>query len=256
MSADLNPPPESSAQPSEQRSEGPQESEPPEQGADGPGADERPDLHIATSVLGDANCTALATTPTSAGDRAELLGSTDWRGLIAREESATVGRLDLGITLQGGDRALTIESIDIEPLTPGPTAALDGALLCGEPQGDTERLELAADLDVPAPFVHTEDEPERPYFDGHVITLAPAEQMSLAMSLRAEEGLREFELVVAYVLEGERAELRVPPPNGEGFAVTGPAGSYGAGYLNTIVGPRELEPAEMCDWAGWQGECR
>ncbi|WP_165986711.1 hypothetical protein [Streptomyces sp. YIM 98790] len=215
----------------------------------------RPDLHASASLLGITSCTALATAPTALEDRAELAAGGDWSGLISRHSGAALGQLHVGITLQGGDRALTIDSIDIEPRAGRASPPHDGALLCWAGQGDEPRVQLAADMDLPEPYLHDEESPTLPHFRDSVITLAPHEQVSLAVSFRAEEGHREFELIIRYVLDGERGSLPVPPPDGQEYAVTAPADTYEAAYLSTVTGTRQMDSQEICQWTGAHENC-
>jgi hypothetical protein len=221
---------------------------PPPSSTPSPPSKGRPDLYVSSRSTNEWPCIALATTPTSPADRASLATGEDVPGLVKRHRGAHIDQLDVDITLQGGERGLTIESIDIEPRTSRPDPPLDGGILCWISEGDAPKLKLMADLDDPNPYLHEEKSPELPHFRDRVITLAPQEQVSIQASFHAKRGYRQFGLVINYTLNGRHKSLGVPPPTGTECAVTGPADSYSLGYkfLNTHSRPMTTQELREC----------
>ena len=215
-----------------------------------------PDLYVTSqSVPVDTGCMALPDAPTSLADRAELAADSDPFGLAKRHGGVMVGSLAIDITLQGGQRALTVESIDVVPRTPRPARPLDGALLCLAGQADVNKVGLAANMDAPAPYLYEEDSPARPHFRDHVITLASQEQVTVQALFQAKQGYREFEIVVRYTLNGKRKSLTISPPSGGAYMVTAPSGTYDLGYLYSTTGTRRMNAREMCDASGARESC-
>lgn len=172
-----------------------------------------------------------------------------------RQGGAAVGQLGISITLQGHQRTLTVESIDIVPKAPKATRPFDGALLCSEGQGDSPKVKLAADTDDPDPYLYDEDSPYRSHFHDNVITLAPQEQVSIRAFFQSKQGHREFELVMRYTLNGKRYSQKIPPPSGKAYAVTALNDTYDIGYLYAPTGPHRMTAREMCGFSAAK-KCR
>ncbi|MDT6983857.1 hypothetical protein ACFSUJ_12810 [Streptomyces lusitanus] len=216
-----------------------------------------PDLYVtAVSAPDDSACMALADPPTSLADRAELAAADSGPFELAeRHGGAMVGQSVIDITLQGGRRGLTVNSIDVMPRTPEVAPPYDGVLLCSGGQGEAAKIELAADMDAPAPYLYKEGSPSVRHFAGHTITLAPQEQVAVKATFLANEGYREFDLVVRYTVDGKRRSLAVQPPSGDAYAVTAPSSTYDLGYLYMVTGSSRMSAREMCDASGAKEEC-
>ncbi|MFI6541621.1 hypothetical protein ACIBO9_00120 [Streptomyces prunicolor] len=171
----------------------------------------------------------------------------DAGGVIKRNNGARASELNVSITLQGGDRALTIESIDIKPRTTRPAAPLNGGLICKPSSGGEPKIKLHADLDAVQPTFRSEGSGDTPYFRDNPITLAPHEQVPLHVAFMARRGYREFELVIRYTIEGKIEKRVVPAPEGSRWAVTALNKKYGSVYEGTVGGPFQLsEEADQC----------
>lgn len=188
-----------------------------------------------------AGCTALPRRLTSLKDRAELVSGGDVRGVIRRNRGARADELNVGLTLEGGAKSLTITSIDIEPKAPRPSPPYDGALVCEPSAGEAGKIQTFADMDRPEPVLLAGKGSEKPYFRDKVITLAPGEQVSLSVTFSADEGSREFGLTARYVQGGKVGKLPVPVPEGARYAITGYAERYGAIYWGSPGGTYRLQ---------------
>ncbi|MDQ0776535.1 hypothetical protein QF026_005001 [Streptomyces aurantiacus] len=201
-------------------------------------------------LMNETGCTAFARRLSSPEDRAELSTQSDADAVIKRNNGARASELSVSITLQGGDRALTIESIDIEPRTPRPTAPLDGGLICEPSAGGEPKIKLHADMDAATPvfrMFRSEGSGDTPYFRDNAITLTPHEQVPLHVTFTAQRGYRAFELVIHYTIAGRTEKRVVPAPEGSRWAVTALNKTYGSVYEGTIGGPFELsDEADQC----------
>ena len=206
-----------------------------------------PDFAVVARLMNQTGCTAFANPLSSPEDRAELSTQSDASAVIQRNNGARASELSVSITLQGSDRALTIESIDIEPKTPRPTAPLDGGLICEPSSGGQSKIKLHADMDAAKPAFRSRDSGATPYFRDNAITLAPHEQVPLHMAFSARRGYRAFELVIHYTMSGRAEKRVVPAPAGSRWAVTALAKTYGSVYEGTVGGPFELSgEADRC----------
>lgn len=164
----------------------------------------------------DGGCTALEHGISSPRDRAEIVTGGDVAGVVRRHRGARAGELTTELTIEGGTQPLTITSIDIEPEQPLPAPPLAGTLLCEASAGGEAKIQLFADLDSPRPvFLTGKGSPDR-YFDKHVVTLAPGEQVNLTATFVAAKGSREFRLVVHYVRHGKGEQSPCLPRAGAG----------------------------------------
>lgn len=189
----------------------------------------------------DGGCTALADRISSPRDRAEIVTGGDVAGVVRRHQGARAGELTTDLTIEGGTRPLTITSIDIEPEQPRPGPPFAGTLLCEASGGGEAKIQLFADLDSARPVFLTGRGSADRYFDKHVVTLAPGEQVNLSATFVAATGSREFRLVVRYVRNGKEGAVPVPAPSGGRYAVTGYAEEYGAVYSGSPKGGFRLE---------------
>ncbi|MFJ4963142.1 hypothetical protein ACIP6P_11965 [Streptomyces sp. NPDC088729] len=198
----------------------------------------------------EAGCTALPRRVSAPSDRAELVSGGDVHAVVRRNQGARVGELTVGFTLEGGDRSLTVTSIDIEPKSPRAAAPLAGTLLCEPGAGGEPKIQLFADMDSPDPVFLTGGTSTRRYFKENVITLAPGEQVNLTATFVAEKGSREFGLVLRYVRNGKSGKAPVPAPHRGRYAVTGYAPRYGAVYEGSSGGGyRRVEDPRPCPGA-------
>ncbi|MFM9448427.1 hypothetical protein [Streptomyces acidiscabies] len=206
-----------------------------------------PDFDVMPRLMDKTGCTAFAHPLSSPEDRAELGTQSDASAVIKRNNGARVSELTVSITLQGSDRALTIESIGIEPKTPRPTAPLSGSLICEPSSGGMPKVELHADMDAAKPAFHSKSSGGTPYFHENAITLAPHEQVPLHVTFTAQRGYREFDLVIHYTIAGKAERRVVPAPEGGRWAVTAPSKKYGSVYEGTLGGPFQLsEEVDQC----------
>ncbi|MEV0226123.1 hypothetical protein [Streptomyces sp. NPDC050704] len=206
-----------------------------------------PDFDVVPRLMNVTGCTAFARALSSPEDRAELATQSDASAVIKRNNGARASELNVSITLQGSDRALTIESIDIEPKTPRPTAPLSGGLICEPSSGGEPKIKLHADMDDAKPAFLGKGSGDTPYFRDNAITLAPHEQVPLHVTFTAQRGYRKFELVIHYTIAGKSEKRVVPAPEGSRWAVTALNKKYGSVYEGTIGGPFQLsEEADQC----------
>ncbi|GGV81476.1 hypothetical protein GCM10010294_55210 [Streptomyces griseoloalbus] len=198
----------------------------------------------------DGGCTALEDRISSPRDRAEIVTGGDVAGVVRRHRGARAGELATELTIEGGTQPLTITSIDIEPEQPRPAPPFAGTLLCEASAGGEPKIQLYADLDSTRPVFLTGKGSADRYFDEHVVTLAPGEQVNLSATFVAVKGSREFRLVVRYVRNGKEGAVSVPAPSGSRYAVTGYAAEYGAVYSGSPNGGFRLEDGSRpCRWS-------
>ncbi|MGC5563172.1 hypothetical protein ACPYPG_10035 [Streptomyces sp. FR-108] len=206
-----------------------------------------PDFDVLPRLMDEPGCTAFADALTSLEDRAELSTQPDVAAVIKRNNGVRAAELNVSVSLQGGDRALTIESIDIEPRTPRPTAPLNGSLICEPSSGGVPKIELYADMDAVKPTFRGKGPGGTPYFRDNAITLTPHEQVPLHLTFSARRGYRAFELVIHYAIAGTHAKRVVPAPEGSRWAVTALNKTYGSVYDGTLGGPFEFSgEADQC----------
>jgi hypothetical protein len=211
-----------------------------------------PDLYVSTQpVAEDSRCLALPG-PLSQAVHAELAVGSEFPE-AGDQSGVPVGHLGVDILFQGGEHALTIESIDIVPRTPRPSSPPDGALLCEQGQGDVPKIKLGANMDAAAPFVYDEGSPTRRHFRDRVIALEPHEQVSVEVTFQSKHGYREFQLVVRYVLDGRHRSLTIRPPGGGIFAVTGPSDTYEVGYIYDSTGSHQMDSRQLHTYANTGG---
>lgn len=229
------------------------EAEPAASGTTGSPSESAPSAPFTVSARqggDDGGCTALRDGLTSPRDRAELVTGGDVAGVVRRHRGARVGELTTYLTIEGGERPLTITSIDIEPEQPRSAVPFAGTLLCEPGAGGEGKIPLVADLDSARPVFSTEKGSVERYFDENVVTVAPGEQVNLSATFLATKGSREFQLVVRYVRNGKEGEVPVPAPKGGRYAVTGYAERYEAVYTGSRNGGFRLEDdSRPCRWS-------
>ncbi|WUQ32202.1 hypothetical protein OG764_37600 [Streptomyces sp. NBC_00239] len=219
-------------------------------GSPSPGPPSAPFTVSARQDGDDGNCTALKDRIASSRDLAEIVTGGDVAGVIRRHRGARAGELVTDLTIEGGTQPLTITSIDIEPEQRRPAPPFAGTLLCEAGAGGEEKIQLFADLDSTRPVFLTGRGSADRYFGGHVVTLAPGEQVNLSATFVAAKGAREFRLVVRYVRNGKAGVIPVPAPSGGRYAVTGYAAQYGAVYSGSPKGGFRLEKdSRPCQWS-------
>ncbi|WP_193482665.1 hypothetical protein [Streptomyces violaceus] len=196
----------------------------------------------------EAGCTALPRRVSAPQDRAELVSGGDVNAVVRRNQGARVGELNVGLTLEGGSRSLTVTSIDIEPKSSRAAEPLAGTLLCEPNAGGEPKIQLFADLDSAEPVFLAGKNSTQRYFKDRVITLNPGEQVNLSATFLAEDGSRDFGLFIRYVRNGKEGTVPVPAPRGGRYAVTGFAPRYGAVYAGSDGGYRRLEDPRPCPW--------
>lgn len=226
------------------------ESEPAATGGPSASPPSAPFTMSARQDVGDGGCTALEDRISSPRDRAEIVTGGDVAGVVRRHRGARAGELTTELTIEGGTQPLTITSIDIEPEQPGPAPPFAGTLLCEASAGGEPKIQLYADLDSSRPVLLTGKGSADRYFDEHVVTLAPGEQVNLSATFVAAKGSREFRLVVHYVQNGKQGVVPVPAPSGSRYAVTGYAAEYGAVYSGSPNGGfRREDDSRPCRWS-------
>ncbi|UBU08519.1 hypothetical protein [Nonomuraea gerenzanensis] len=192
--------------------------------------------------------TALRRPVTDPADRAALLGSasgTRRETMLTRHDWAPLETADVTVVLVGNRSSLRI--VDIQPRVLAREPVWDGALLVHTPAGEAETIELAADLDRPAPRFTTAKNPDVPYFRKKQIDLKRDERVTLSMTVVGRAASYTFDLAVT-VLAGDRTEqVTVRGPGGVPFRVTGTSGTYRSYYtFSPLGGWQPISRSEAC----------
>ncbi|MGW5263424.1 hypothetical protein ACWEQG_20825 [Microbispora sp. NPDC004025] len=174
---------------------------------------------------------ALRETVTDPRDRAVLLGSTDLRhgALLERHHAALVGQMDVTVVLEGNRSSLRVADIKPRVLTRQPVS--DGAYLIAVTAGETDTIEMAADLDRLDPYFTTGDKQRTSYFLAKQIDLKQDERVTLSLSITGRKAYYEFDLVATVVTEGRAEQMVIRAPGGVPFRLTGPAADYRSFYI-------------------------
>ncbi|SPL88970.1 unnamed protein product [[Actinomadura] parvosata subsp. kistnae] len=180
---------------------------------------------------------ALRTPVQDPADRAVLLGSAGASrrdAVLARHEWAPLEAAELTVVLVGNRSSVRI--VDIQPRVLGRAPVSDGALLVHTPAGEADAIELAADLDQPAPRFATSGDPDTPYFRKKQIDLKRDERVTLSMAVTGTAACYTFDLLVT-VLAGDRTEqLTITGPDRTPFRVTGTSATYQGYYTYSQMG--------------------
>ncbi|WP_285780606.1 hypothetical protein [Microtetraspora sp. NBRC 13810] len=174
---------------------------------------------------------------TDPGDRAALLGNASGSrrdAVLARHRWAPLEKADVTVVLIGNRSSLRI--VDIKPRVLVREPVSDGALLIHTPAGEVGTIELAADLDDPAPRFATAEDLDISYFRKKQIDLKRDERVTLVMSITGTAAYYEFDLLVTVLAEDRTEQLTIKGPDTSPFRVTGTADAYRAYYTVSPAG--------------------
>lgn len=137
----------------------------------------------------------------------------------------------LQIVLEGNrEDLLLIQEIRAHVIKASPPLA--GTLLYGVPQGESDVVQIAFDLDSVDPIarkpIHDGRPTKTPYISEHVITLAAEEKLAL---LATAHTARYCEWEILLTIEGQRGPVVIRQPNGQPFRTTAITSQYGAAYV-------------------------
>ncbi|MET7338929.1 hypothetical protein [Nonomuraea sp. NPDC005650] len=202
--------------------------------------------HVAVDY--SAQDTALKTPVTDPGERATLLANASGPrrdAVMARHLWAPLEQADLTVVLIGNRSSVRI--VDIKPRVLDRAPVSDGALLVYTPAGEADTIELAADLDDPAPRFATAGDLDTSYFRKKQIDLNRDERVTLSMSIKGRAAYYEFDLQVTVLAEDRTEQLTIEGPSGSPFRVTGTAGAYRAYYaVSSLGGWQPISRGEAC----------
>lgn len=192
---------------------------------------------------------ALREPVTDARERAILLGTgaadSQRNAVLTRHQRALLDHADITVVLIGNRTSLRI--VDIEPrvLTREPVS--DGALAFLSTAGEVDTIELAADLDAPAPRFTTVKDRDVSYFRKKQIDLKWNEPVTLSLSVTGKKRYYEFDFLVTVLAEDRIEKIEVKAPDKGPFRLTGFAGSYRSYYDGTANGDwRPISQDEAC----------
>jgi len=188
-------------------------------------------------IANDGPSLALREPVTVAQDRAVLLGRPDsaqHEAFLERYRAAQVGGMTVMVVLNGNHASLRIADLRPHILTRGPVS--DGALLNPASAGEQGTIEVAADLDRPAPRFTSVKDRDTPYFETKQIDLVRDERVTFIMTLTACKAYYEFELVATVVSNGRAEQVVIRRPGGLPFRLTGPARAYRSAYDQSSIG--------------------
>ncbi|MEU5869030.1 hypothetical protein ABZ815_48245 [Nonomuraea sp. NPDC047529] len=195
-----------------------------------------------------AQDTTLREPVTDPADRAVLLGGASGSRrdtVMASHDWAPLESAEVTVVLVGNRSSLRI--VDVRPRVLDRRPISDGALFVYTPAGESPAVELAADLDQPAPRFTTPEDPDTSYFRKKQIDLKQDERVTLSMTVTGTAAYYAFDLLVT-VLAGDRTEqLTIQGPDRTPFRVTGTSDTYRAYYTTSPLGGwRPISRSEAC----------
>ncbi|MGW0804735.1 hypothetical protein [Nonomuraea sp. NPDC002799] len=197
----------------------------------------------------EAQDTVLREPVTDPGERVALRASTAEKAreaVLTRHHQALIDTMNVIVTLVGNRSSLRI--VDMKPriLTRGPVS--DGALLSASSAGETDTIELAADLDQKAPRFTTDQDLKVPYFAKKQIDLKRDERVTLSMTISGKKAYYEFDLLVTVLAEARTEQIVINGPDKSPFRLTGAATSYRSYYGDSSLGGWEpLSGEQVCE---------
>lgn len=153
--------------------------------------------------------------------------------MLARHRIALIGSMDVTVVLTGNRGSLRI--VDIRPQVLARRPVSRGArLIATKAGGEAGTVEMAADLDRPAPRFTTGG--DSAYFRKKQIDLKRDEPVTLSLSFTGKKAYYEFELRVTVLADGRTEEVVVKGPDGGPFRLTGEAARYRSYYRQAPQG--------------------
>ncbi|SDH72880.1 hypothetical protein [Nonomuraea jiangxiensis] len=165
--------------------------------------------------------------------------------VLARHRMALIDRMDATVVLTGNRTSLRV--VDIEPRILARMPVSEGArLIARTGSGETDTVEMTADLDRPAPrFTAGGDA----YFRKKQIDLKRDERVTLSLSFTGKNAYYEFDLLVTVLADDRTEEVVIKGPDGGPFRLTGEAARYRSYYRETPQGgwrPVSCEGRQTC----------
>ncbi|MEO3874361.1 hypothetical protein ABGB18_36680 [Nonomuraea sp. B12E4] len=180
--------------------------------------------------------TVLREPVTDPGDRAVMLAANAGKrrdAVLARHRMSLIDSMDVTVALTGSRSSLRI--VDIEPRVLGRGPVSEGArLIAITGGGEVDTVEMAADLDRPAPRFTTDG--DTAYFRKKQIDLKRDERITLSLSFTGKKAYYEFDLLVTVLADDRTEEVVIKGPDGGPFRLTGEAARYRAYYRETPQG--------------------
>ena len=204
--------------------------------------------HVAVDQT--ARDVALREPVTDPVERAVLVGTgtieEKRNAVLDRHHGAPLDHTSIKVVLVGKRTGVRI--IDIEPRVLDRQAVSDGALAFLSSAGEVETVELAADLDAPAPRFTAAKDPDESYFKKKQIDLKQGELVTLSLTVTGKKAYYEFDFLVT-ALAGDRvSKVEIKAPGNGPFRLTGFADAYRAYYAGSSSGSWQLiSPAEACE---------
>ncbi|MEU8203622.1 hypothetical protein [Streptosporangium sp. NPDC049046] len=153
--------------------------------------------------------------------------------MLARHRMALIDSMNVTVALTGNRSSLRI--VDIEPRVLARRPVSEGArLIAITGGGEVSTVEMAADLDRPAPRFTTGG--DTPYFRKKQIDLKRDEPVTLSLSFTGKKAYYEFDLRVTVLADGRTEEVVVKGPDGGPFRLTGEADRYRSHYRQASQG--------------------
>ncbi|MEV4569773.1 hypothetical protein AB0K12_38945 [Nonomuraea sp. NPDC049419] len=147
--------------------------------------------------------------------------------VLARHRRALIDHMDVTVALTGNRSSARI--VDIEPRVLARKPVSRGArLIAITGGGETDTVQLAADLDRPAPRFTTAK--GAAYFKEKQIDLKRDEPVTFTLRFTGKKAYYEFELRVTVLADGRTEQVTVKAPDGGPFRLTGKASRYQAYY--------------------------
>ncbi|WP_043630843.1 hypothetical protein [Nonomuraea candida] len=165
--------------------------------------------------------------------------------VFARHRMAPVGAMDVTVVLTGNRSSLRI--VDIAPRVLARLPVSDGARLIAITGGETDTVEMAADLDRAAPRFTTGE--GAAYFRKKQIDLKRDERVTLSLSFTGRKAYYEFDLVVTALADDRTEQVVVKGPDGGPFRLSGKAPRYRSYYREMQQGgwlPVSCEGRRAC----------
>ncbi|MGA5759464.1 hypothetical protein [Nonomuraea bangladeshensis] len=186
--------------------------------------------HVAVDY--DERDIVLRDSVTTAEDRAVMLASyagQQREAMLARHKMALIDSMNVTVVLIGNRSSLRI--VNIEPRVLARLPASQGARLIAIKAGEAGTVDMAANLDRPAPRFTTGG--DTPYFRKKQIDLKRDEPVTLSLSFTGRKAYYEFDLRATVLADGRTEEIVIKGPDGGPFRLTGEAARYRSYYRQT-----------------------
>ncbi|MGI5488118.1 hypothetical protein [Microtetraspora malaysiensis] len=152
--------------------------------------------------------------------------------VLARHQRALIDSMDVTVVLTGNRTSLRI--VDIEPRVLARMPVSEGARLIAITGGEAGTVEMAADLDRPAPRFTTDG--DTAYFRKKQIDLKRDERITLSLSFTGKKAYYEFDLLATVLADDRTEEVVIKGPDGGPFRLSGEAARYRAYYREAPQG--------------------